>query len=95
MNSIPYSAIVVVMVLLLGIWLFMVHMLSSLRQDAHLQFLVDLMRTSASSLVNNDGAEEVRCGQVTGDAPQRCLNPQAGEGGEGSVTLHAGDLGGF
>jgi hypothetical protein len=46
MDTIPYSACVMAMGLLIIVWLFLLHMFWSKARDAHAQFLLDLIITS-------------------------------------------------
>jgi len=43
MNPVPISALILVTVALLVVWLFLAHMIRSSQQDARLHFLLDLM----------------------------------------------------
>jgi hypothetical protein len=43
MDPIPFSAVVMVIILLLVVWLFLAHMVSSRKVDARLEFLLSLM----------------------------------------------------
>lgn len=49
MHAIPFSALVLVLAVLLVIWLFLAHMMSSRKQDARLQFLLSLMEATPAS----------------------------------------------
>ena len=46
MDATSFSAVALVIVLLLAIWLFLAHMISSRNEDARLQFLLSLMDAS-------------------------------------------------
>jgi hypothetical protein len=56
MNDIPPSAIALVVVLLLVIWLFLAHMILDRREDARLQFLLSLMEPPPASAGDPDHA---------------------------------------
>lgn len=49
MDAVPFSALVLVIVVLLVVWLFLAHMMSSRKQDARLQFLLSLMEAPPAS----------------------------------------------
>ena len=57
MNFIPNAAIVVATVVLLAIGLCLAHMISSQRQDARLQFLLNLMQTFPASGDQSDTSQ--------------------------------------
>jgi hypothetical protein len=49
MDTIPFSALALVVVALLLIWLFLAHMIANRKEDARLQFLLSLMEPPAVS----------------------------------------------
>ena len=56
MNVIPFSAVALVIVILLVIWFFLAHMISSRKDDARLQFLLGLIDAPQAEASLSDAA---------------------------------------
>jgi len=56
MSVIPFSAVALVIVVLLVIWFFLAHMISSRKDDARLHFLLSLMDAPQAEASDSDAA---------------------------------------
>ncbi|MGA2073544.1 MAG: hypothetical protein ABSH52_08555 [Terriglobia bacterium] len=56
MDAMPFSAVALVIVVLLVIWFFLAHMISSRKDDARLQFLLSLMDAPQADASHSDAA---------------------------------------
>jgi hypothetical protein len=56
MDAIPFSAVALAIVILLVIWFFLAHMISSRKDDARMHFLLSLLDAPQIDTSHSDGA---------------------------------------
>jgi hypothetical protein len=79
MNAIPILAIVLVLFVLLVVWLFLAHMISSRKDDARLQFLLGLIDAPQAEASLSDAAGPPPAAVVPETNPEKPVQERAEE----------------
>ena len=79
MDAMPFSAVAVVIVVLLVIWFFLAHMISSRTKDARLHFLLSFMDAPQAEASHSDAAGAPPAAVVPETNPTKPVQERADE----------------